>query len=133
MALPVSVRLEGACLSPAQKQPRRNRTVKLQPEQGGALCAQIDAGLEAIDQAMASGFEQFSQVRSDPNLEPLRKSPAFQGIINKVRAPCRAGWWVVRLHKQGCLELAASVQRPQTDACVWCCCSTTSPSSTTRP
>lgn len=48
---------------------------------------QVDNGLEAIDAAMACGFEDFDKVRSDPNLENLRKSEKFSSVINKYDEP----------------------------------------------
>jgi tetratricopeptide (TPR) repeat protein len=48
---------------------------------------QIDAGLEALDSAMACGFEDFAKVRKDPNLANIRKSPKFTPLINKYDEP----------------------------------------------
>ena len=48
---------------------------------------QTEAGLEALETALSSGFEQYSKVRNDPNLEALRKSPKFKGIIDKYDEP----------------------------------------------
>jgi tetratricopeptide (TPR) repeat protein len=48
---------------------------------------QVDNGLEALDAAMASGFEDFDKVRRDPNLENLRKSDKFKPLINKYDEP----------------------------------------------
>ena len=48
---------------------------------------QADAGLEALETALSSGFEQYSKVRSDPNLDNLRKSPKFKTIIDKYDEP----------------------------------------------
>jgi len=48
---------------------------------------QVDNGLEAIDSAMACGFEDFDKVRRDPNLENLRKSEKFSSVINKYDEP----------------------------------------------
>ncbi len=47
----------------------------------------MDAGLEALETALSSGFEQYSKVRSDTNLENLRKSPKFKAIIDKYDEP----------------------------------------------
>ena len=47
----------------------------------------MDAGLEALDTAMGAGFEQFAKIRSDPNLETLRKSPKFKQVIDKYDEP----------------------------------------------
>lgn len=48
---------------------------------------QIEAGLEALESAMANGFEQYSKIRSDPNLANLRKSKKFTELINKYDEP----------------------------------------------
>ncbi|KAK9834004.1 hypothetical protein WJX81_002301 [Elliptochloris bilobata] len=48
---------------------------------------QVDAGLEALDTAMSAGFEQFGKIRSDPNLESLRKSPKFKEVIDRYDEP----------------------------------------------
>lgn len=48
---------------------------------------QVEAGLEALETALSSGFEQYSKVRSDPNLDTLRKSPKFKAIIDKYDEP----------------------------------------------
>ena len=48
------------------------------------LCWQVDAGLEALDSAMKTGFQQFDKIRSDPNLENLRKDEArFKETVEK--------------------------------------------------
>ena len=44
---------------------------------------QVDAGLESLEAALRSGFEQFNKVREDPNLDNLRKSERFDKIINQ--------------------------------------------------
>ena len=44
---------------------------------------QVDAGLESLEAALRSGFEQFNKVREDPNLDNLRKSEKFEKIINQ--------------------------------------------------
>ncbi|KAK9803594.1 hypothetical protein WJX72_003213 [[Myrmecia] bisecta] len=48
---------------------------------------QVDAGLEALENAMAAGFEQYSKIRSDPNLESLRKSPKFKQVMDRYDEP----------------------------------------------
>ncbi len=48
---------------------------------------QVDAGLEALETAMNSGFEQYSKIRSDPNLETLRTSPKFKELIDRYDEP----------------------------------------------
>ncbi|KAI7844917.1 hypothetical protein COHA_001565 [Chlorella ohadii] len=44
-------------------------------------------GLEALNAAMASGFEDFDKIRSDPNLANLRKSPKFKPLLNRYDEP----------------------------------------------
>ena len=36
---------------------------------------------------MGAGFEQFAKIRSDPNLETLRKSPKFKQLIDRYDEP----------------------------------------------
>lgn len=48
---------------------------------------QEDAGLEALDAAMAAGFENYAKVRADPNLANLRKSSRFEKLINRYDEP----------------------------------------------
>ena len=47
----------------------------------------MDAGLEALGEALAAGFEQFGKVRSDPNLDSLRTSPKFKMLIDSYDEP----------------------------------------------
>jgi hypothetical protein len=51
------------------------------------VAKQVDAGLEALEEALASGFEQFNKVRTDPNLEALRKSPKYKTLIDSYDEP----------------------------------------------
>ena len=44
---------------------------------------QVDAGLDSLEAALRSGFEQFNKVREDPNLDNLRTSDRFDKIINQ--------------------------------------------------
>lgn len=44
---------------------------------------QVEPGLDALETALKSGFEQFNKVRQDPNLDNLRKSDRFDKIINQ--------------------------------------------------
>ncbi|KAI3523531.1 hypothetical protein L1887_01728 [Cichorium endivia] len=44
---------------------------------------QIQAGLSALEDAMKSGFEDFKRIRSDPDLENLRKSEEFESLMKK--------------------------------------------------
>ncbi|BDA41945.1 Protein MET1, chloroplastic [Coccomyxa sp. Obi] len=48
---------------------------------------QVDAGLEALESALSAGFEQYNKVRTDPNLETLRKSPKFKKLIDQYDEP----------------------------------------------
>lgn len=48
---------------------------------------QVDAGLDALDAAMRAGFEQFGKIRSDPNLENLRKNERFSKIVDRYDEP----------------------------------------------
>ena len=52
-----------------------------------ATLEQEDAGLEALDAALAAGFEGYAKVRSDPNLAFIRKSKRFAPLINKYDEP----------------------------------------------
>lgn len=52
-----------------------------------ATMGQVDAGLEALDSAMASGFEDFDKIRRDPNLAALRQSEKFTPLLNKYDEP----------------------------------------------
>jgi hypothetical protein len=53
----------------------------------GDRVPQLEAGLEALEAAMANGFEQYGKIRSDPNLANLRKSKKFTELINKYDEP----------------------------------------------
>ncbi|KAL4426075.1 hypothetical protein ABPG77_007871 [Micractinium sp. CCAP 211/92] len=46
-----------------------------------------DSGLEALNSALASGFEDYAKVRSDPNLANLRKSPKFKPLLDRYDEP----------------------------------------------
>lgn len=48
---------------------------------------QVDAGLDALDAAMRAGFEQFGKIRTDPNLENLRKNERFNKIVDRYDEP----------------------------------------------
>ncbi|KAL6779838.1 TEF30 [Auxenochlorella protothecoides x Auxenochlorella symbiontica] len=52
-----------------------------------AALGQVDSGLEALESALDSGFEDYAKVRSDKNLEKLRTSPRFKTIIDKYDEP----------------------------------------------
>lgn len=47
----------------------------------------MDAGIEALETCLKSGFDQFGKVRSDPNLEQLRKSSKFTELIDRFDEP----------------------------------------------
>ncbi len=51
------------------------------------LCIQVEAGLDALNGALAAGFEDFAKVRSDPNMENLRSSDKFKRIIDRYDEP----------------------------------------------
>ena len=49
---------------------------------------QVDAGLEALDGAMQSGFSAYKKIRTDPNLATLRADKkAFAAVIDKYDEP----------------------------------------------
>jgi hypothetical protein len=48
---------------------------------------QIEPGLEALDSALAAGFEDYGKVRKDANLAKLRENPKFTSLINKYDEP----------------------------------------------
>jgi hypothetical protein len=52
-----------------------------------ATLGQVDAGLEALRLALASGFEDYPKVRQDPNLAGLRSSPKFKQLIDQYDEP----------------------------------------------
>lgn len=52
-----------------------------------ATLGQLDAGLEALRLALASGFEDYPKVRQDPNLAGLRSSPKFKQLIDQYDEP----------------------------------------------
>ena len=49
-----------------------------------SMLGQIDAGLEALEMALKQGFDDYTKVRTDPNLKKLRASEEFTPMINKV-------------------------------------------------
>ena len=51
------------------------------------LVLQTDAGLESLDVAMKSGFDQFNKIRNDPNLEKLRQSQKFKTLMDQYDEP----------------------------------------------
>lgn len=48
---------------------------------------QIDNGLEALQASMRSGFEQFQKIRTDPNLDNLRKDERFKKMVDNYDEP----------------------------------------------
>ncbi|KAI3706294.1 hypothetical protein L6452_23927 [Arctium lappa] len=44
---------------------------------------QIQAGLSALKDAMQAGYEDFKRIRTDPDLESLRKSEEFEPLMKK--------------------------------------------------
>lgn len=48
---------------------------------------QIEAGLQALEEAMDAGFDDYKTVREDPDLAVLRQSPGFTPLINKFDEP----------------------------------------------
>lgn len=43
----------------------------------------IDASLEALNETMIAGFDDYAKIRSDPNLTEVRKDERFKPLINK--------------------------------------------------
>jgi hypothetical protein len=52
-----------------------------------SMLDQVDEGLKSLQSAMASGFDNFEQIRKDKNLAKLRLSPKFQPILDKYDEP----------------------------------------------
>mmetsp|Transcript_14255 Transcript_14255/g.43060 ORF Transcript_14255/g.43060 Transcript_14255/m.43060 type:complete len:353 (-) Transcript_14255:1461-2519(-) len=48
---------------------------------------QVDAGMDALADALNSGFDQFKVVRTDPNLKALRADPRFEKLIDQYDEP----------------------------------------------
>jgi hypothetical protein len=48
---------------------------------------QIDAGLQALEEAMEAGFDDYKTVREDPDLATLQNSPGFTLLITKYDEP----------------------------------------------
>ncbi|KAI3461907.1 hypothetical protein Pfo_018570 [Paulownia fortunei] len=44
---------------------------------------QIQAGLSALEDAMEAGFEDFKRIRTDPDLDNIRKSEEFEPLLKK--------------------------------------------------
>jgi len=47
----------------------------------------IDAGLEALEETLNCGFDDFKKVRSDPSIKELREDSRFTPLINKFDEP----------------------------------------------
>ncbi len=52
-----------------------------------SVLGQTEAGLEALNNALKVGFEDYSKVRSDPNLANLRENPKYKLIVDKYDEP----------------------------------------------
>jgi len=48
---------------------------------------QVNAGLEALEQALVSGFDDYGKIRNEPNLANVRASPDFKPLINRFDEP----------------------------------------------
>ena len=68
---------------------------------------QAEAGLEALRKCLQAGFEGFSKIREDPNLEKVRANPGFQPLIEEYDEPVisgeaiKCGSWLCRLPSCG--------------------------------
>lgn len=52
-----------------------------------AKMGQVDPGLEALEQALKSGFSDYDKCRNDPNLSNLRTSQNFRPLMDKFDEP----------------------------------------------
>ena len=53
-----------------------------------AALGQIEAGLEALEDCLESGYDDYSNVRKDPNLARLRENEEeFKELINRYDEP----------------------------------------------
>eukprot|EP01025_Chloroclados_australasicus_P069693 TRINITY_DN986_c0_g1_i1.p1 TRINITY_DN986_c0_g1~~TRINITY_DN986_c0_g1_i1.p1 ORF type:complete len:325 (+),score=46.04 TRINITY_DN986_c0_g1_i1:175-1149(+) len=52
-----------------------------------ASLGQVEAGLEALQATLSSGFEDYKKVRTDPNLANLRKDERFKNLIDQYDEP----------------------------------------------
>ena len=48
---------------------------------------QIEAGLEALEDCLDAGYDDYSNVRKDPNLARLREGEEFKELINRYDEP----------------------------------------------
>ena len=69
-----------------------NHAVELQPESPTihynlaslySIEKKIDLGLDAIDSALANGFDNYNALRKDPDITNLRRNPEFKKILEK--------------------------------------------------
>jgi len=69
-----------------------NQAVELQPESPTihynlaslySIEKKIDLGLDAIDSALANGFNNYDALRKDPDIANLRRNPEFKKILEK--------------------------------------------------
>ncbi|GFR39842.1 hypothetical protein Agub_g338 [Astrephomene gubernaculifera] len=60
-----------------------------------SMLDQVEEALKSLDLAMASGFDNFDQIRRDKNLAKLRASPKFQTLIEKYDEPV-VNWGAVK-------------------------------------
>lgn len=51
----------------------------------------VDAGIDALSDALNVGFDQFKVIRNDKNLEKLREDPRFQKLIDSYDEPIFSG------------------------------------------
>lgn len=85
---------------------------------GALLCVpQVDAGMDALKAALEAGFEQFGKVRSDNNLDNLRKSPRFDPLIDDYDEPVISPGAIKYVHNSSTLSHALL---PSQMLC--CCC-----------
>lgn len=52
-----------------------------------SVLGSTEAGLEALNNALKVGFEDYAKVRSDPNLANLRNNPKYKAIVDKYDEP----------------------------------------------
>jgi len=48
---------------------------------------QVDAAIEALDEALACGFDRYEKCRADPNLAKVRDDPRFKPMMDKYDEP----------------------------------------------
>lgn len=49
------------------------------------------AGLVALASCMEIGYDEFAQIRADPDLSPLREDPRFEGLMQRFEPQGGAG------------------------------------------